>query len=125
MGGSGGGYSGGGYSGGGSGGGGTKSGGSGGSGGSDPCTVNTNATLASPNPAVVGTLAVGHILNVTLNTSGASPIVQVVAPGGVAGTLAGMPRLRDLIDCITGGSTYEFEVALISGGRVEGRLRNS
>lgn len=129
MGGSGGGgYAGGGY-GGGSGGGG-KTGGAGGGGGGgapspDMCVFNTNATLASPNPSVVPTLSVGNILTVSLNSAGPSPIAEVIAPAGVAGTLAGMPRLRELIACLEGGTNYEFEVTAISGGRVEGRLRNS
>ena len=95
MGGSGGSYSGGGYTGGGgkpkTGGGGT---GGGGGDGHDPCQINRDVTLASPNPAVIGTLTVGDILPVALNTSGTAPVVEVrSAAGAVAGTLAGVPNL--------------------------------
>jgi hypothetical protein len=126
MGGSGGSYSGGGYTGGGA----TppKTGGGGGSGGggTDPCRITRDATLASPNPTVVGTLHVGDVLDVALNAAGAAPIVEVrTNAGAVAGTLAGLPNLRTLIECLRNAVAYEFEVTAISGGRVDGRLRNA
>lgn len=102
------------------------SGGGGGNGGrgSDPCQFQTSVILASPNPSIVPTLSVGNVLDVALNTSGPNPIVEIVAPAGVAGTLAGMPRLRQFIDCLLKGVAYEFEVSAINGGRVDGHLRN-
>lgn len=127
MGGSGGGYSGSGsYSGGSSpsSGGGAGSGGDSG-GGQDVCTINSDANLAGPVAAVISTLSVGNILPVVLNTSGAAPIAQVISNGAVAGTLAGLPRLRDLIQCMIDGVDYVFEVTLISGGRIGGRVRNA
>jgi len=128
MGGSGGSYSGGGYGGGGNqpkaGGGG--SGGSGAGGGSDPCQISVDATLASPVPAVVATLAVGNILDVVLNATGSAPIVEVrTSAGALAGTLAGLPNLRTVIECLRNAVSYEFEITAIAGGRVEGRLRNA
>ena len=101
-------------------------GGGGGGGGYDACLIHTNTSLASPNPAVVGTLGIGSVLDVVLNATGANPVVEVrTAAGAVAGTLAGIPILRTLIECLQGGSTYVFEVSGISGGRVDGILRNA
>jgi hypothetical protein len=128
MGGSGGSYSGGGYSSGGKPktGGGAGGGLGGGDGGGSACDISLDATLASPVPGVVGTLSVGDILSVNLNATGAAPIVEVTADtGAVAGTLAGLPNLRTLIQCLQDGVAYEFEVTSITGGRVEGRLRNA
>ena len=129
MGGSGGGgYSGSGYT----GGGGIDSSGSGGGSGRDGggnsnfCIFNTAATIASPNASVLANVSVGHILSVGLNSSGASPVVEVItSTGAVLGSLAGLPRLSDLIACIQRGVNYQFVIAKITGGRVEGRLGNA
>jgi hypothetical protein len=66
------------------------------------------------------------LLLVVLNTSGNTPIVEVrTTSGQIAGTLAGMPHLRDLIECLRNQVNYNFEVIAIAGGRVDGILRNA
>jgi len=95
-------------------------------GGDDACIINTHTSLASPNPAVVSTVRPQDILIVRLNTGGATPIVEVLTEQAeIAGTMAGLPHLRTLVDCLQLGVAYEFEVVAISGGRVDGILRNA
>lgn len=97
-----------------------------GGGGANQCALLVHTSLAAPNPTVVASLTTGMVLEVNLNTRGATPIVEVsVASGQVAGTLAGIPQLRDLIDCMLQGEDYEFVVSAIAGGRVDGILRNA
>jgi hypothetical protein len=60
-----------------------------------------------------------------LGQQGGAFVVQVLGPANaVAGTLAGIPNLRTLIDCINAGHDYVFVVSAIANGRVDGRLRN-
>ena len=110
---------------GGSGGGGYGGGGYGG-GGSDPCRISLSTSISGPDAAVVPTIQTGNILAVFLDDNGGNPIVKVMAPNGqVLGTLAGIPNLRALIECLNDGEDYVFVVGAINGGRVEGRLRNA
>lgn len=96
-----------------------------GAGDEDPCSFRITTTLASPNPTVVGGISPGHILEVYLNTSGASPVAEVLdGAGQVVGTVAGIPNLRALIGCMQLGIAYQFTVRSISGSRVDGVLRN-
>jgi len=112
---------------GGSGGGGGGYGG-GGYGGNDGqrCIIALNTSLSSPNPSVISSLQTGNILTVVLNQSSGNPVVEVLSPAGIAaGSLAGVPNLRALIQCINEGHDYVFVVTTIAGSRVEGRLRNA
>lgn len=91
----------------------------------DPCAFTIRTSLASPNPAIVGTLTAGNVLSIVLNQSGPTPLVEVQTSGGrIAGTVAGIPNLRALIGCLQLGVQYEFRIQSISGGRVDGVLRN-
>jgi len=103
--------------------------GGGGSGGlngdDDPCSFRITTTLASPDATVISGLSPGHILDVHLNTGGASPVAEVrTGANEVAGTVAGIPNLRALIGCMQLGIRYQFTIRSISGSRVDGVLRN-
>jgi hypothetical protein len=92
----------------------------------DPCAFDMQVSLASPVPAVVAGLAQGDILHVALNSAGPNPVAEVHDGNNqVAGTLAGIPHLRALIGCLQQGAAYVVEVTMISGGRVDGHLRNA
>lgn len=107
-------------------GGGGYGGGYGGSGGSDPCAISISTSISGPNAAVVPSLQTGNILPVFLDDNGNSPVVKVMAPNNqILGSIAGIPNLRALIDCLQEGEDYVFVVGAINGGRVEGRLRNA
>ncbi|WP_168254116.1 hypothetical protein [Rhizobium leguminosarum] len=69
--------------------------------------------LASPNFAVIRTLAVGDILTVAL--SGARVVAQ--AAGGIAGAITSA-RLPEIIQCLTAGQDYVARVTTINGGAV-------
>lgn len=61
-------------------------------------------------------------LDVTIDDTGPSPRVLVVDPltGDVVGTLAGVPRLNDLVRCILHeGEEYRALVEAVQGGRVD------
>lgn len=111
---------------GGSGGGGYGGGGYGGGGGSNPCLISIATSISGPDPAVVQAIQTGNILPVFLDDNGGNPVVMVMGPNSqILGSLAGIPNLRTLISCLQGGEDYVFVVGAISGGRVEGRLRNA
>lgn len=100
-------------------------GGEGGQGG-DPCSFSLITTLASPDSAVIAKLRPGYTLRLVLVSSDDTTIVQAQADdGGVAGTIAGIPNLRALIGCMQIGIDYVFKVRTITGGRVDGTLRNA
>lgn len=104
-----------------------KSGGGGeGSPGEDPCSFTITTSVASPNPSVIAALQPGNVLAVSLNSGGATPIVEVQTTSGmIAGTIAGIPNLRALIGCLQLGVRYEFRITAVTGGRVDGVLRNT
>lgn len=111
---------------GGSGGGGYGGGGYGGGGGTNPCSISLSTSISGPDAEVVPTIQTGNILAVFLDDNAGNPIVKVMAPNGqVLGSLAGIPNLRTLIECLQDGEDYVFVVGAINGGRVEGRLRNA
>lgn len=111
---------------GGSGGGGSYGGGGYGGGGANTCLISISTSLSSPNPSALSTLQTGNILDVVLNNASGTAVVEVFSPtGAVAGSLAGIPNLRTLIECLDGGENYVFVVTSIAGSRVEGRLRNA
>lgn len=102
---------------------GSKGGGSGGSGGgADKCAIFERAVLASPVPAVVGTLNPGDPLTVELETTPRNRVVVKTAAGAVVGAITSV-RLVDMIECISEGYSYAAEVVSISGGRVEVDIR--
>src|SRR4051812_40178813 len=76
-----------------------------------------DAQIASPNPAVVPTLAIGEVLDVMLTAGGGLAAVQVLKNGQpVGGLLANLvPRLRE---CILAGTTYQATVTALNGGQV-------
>ena len=87
----------------------------------DPCDIIHRAPLNSPRPAVIATISVGEVLSVNLNLSGARPVLEVVAPSGVAGALTHRGHLT-IIECIQSGRDYNAVVLSKSGGMVEVRV---
>lgn len=90
-------------------------------GGGDPCSVTQRAPLNSPRPALVSTLSVGQLLEVRLSDSSGRPILEVVAPGGVAGALTHRGHLT-IMNCIRSGHAYRAVVMSRAGGAVELRI---
>jgi len=69
--------------------------------------------LASPNMAVIGTLAVGVILTVLQS----GPRVVAQAATGTAGAITSA-RLPEIIQCLNAGQQYSARVTQINGGAV-------
>ncbi len=76
--------------------------------------------INSPNPAVLKTLKVGDVLQVTVD---AKRVVKVVTDSGdVAGSVTSA-RMLQLINCIEDGFTYVAIVKSIDGGRASVEIR--
>lgn len=102
-----------------------EAGGPGGTGGEDdPCArLRFDATLSSPEPAVVGLLVVGELLAVVLATADGVRLVEVrTADGRLAGTL--MTNLPELLACLDRGVAYLAEVRSVAGGAVRVVVRS-
>jgi len=96
-------------------------GGGGGAGGSDPCDIVETVPLNSPQPAVVSTLNVGDVLDVTVNSTGPRPVLEVSHGGQRAGALTHRNHLT-LVNCIVNGRNYQAVVVKKVGGSVEVRV---
>lgn len=92
-----------------------KSGGSGGQGGGtpNPCMFTEVTILASPNSAVISTLAIGVVLSIAIS----GPRVVALIGGNIAGSITSA-RLADIIQCINAGQQYAARVVQVSGGAV-------
>ena len=89
----------------------------------DPCSnLRFSAFVSSPDPAVVGGLAVGDVLDVVLNDSAGVPLVELhTAAGGVTGTLTtNLPRL---LPCLEAGYSYVSEITSVAGGAIQVQVR--
>ena len=106
---------------------GSGGGGGGGGGGQDdesPCDkLQFEAQLTSPKPAVVATLAVGDVLDISVVNMKGQVVVQVLKNGQVAGGLAGPDATRRR-NCIEQDHEYEATVRAISGGQVRVRVEH-
>lgn len=91
--------------------------------GSDLCSKTRRGPINSPKAAVLSKLAVGAVLQVDVQTSGAAPILVVSdSKGSPAGSLTFIGYL-ELIDCIQNrGFTYKATIVSISGGVYEVRV---
>lgn len=89
----------------------------------DPCgRLMFDATLSSPEPAVVEVLVVGELLGVMLATADGVRLVEVrTADGRLAGTL--MTNLPELLACLGRGVDYLAEVRSVDGGAVRLAVR--
>lgn len=84
-------------------------------------TIRFETDLASPQPTVVATLAIGDMLDISLDTTGPRVVVAAVtASGETAGSIA--TRAAQLIRCIRDGHSYTAEVLEITGGVVPVRV---
>lgn len=100
------------------------SGGTGGGagGGEDPCAISQDAPINSPNPAVVGGLSVGDVLDVVLGGAAPRQILEVRTRAGlIAGSLTHRGHL-EIVRCIGSGNVYTAEVIQKSGGAVVVRI---
>lgn len=82
------------------------------------CPDILEATLTGPAQGIVP----NSWLDVAVDDAGTSPRVLVVDPltGETVGTLAGVPRLHDLVRCILHeGEEYRAFVEAVDGGRVD------
>lgn len=85
-------------------------------GGNDACDIFEITTISSPVPAIVKTLKVGDILEVSI--LGASQLV-VVHNGEIAGSITS-PKMMLFVDCIANfGNVYVARVLSINGGQVQ------
>lgn len=79
--------------------------------------VYINTTIMSPDPAILATVSIGDILEVSLR-SATGPLVAVTVTGDILGTIATM-ELASLIKCISDGNAYQAEIKNITGGKVQ------
>lgn len=88
----------------------------------DPCArLVFPAFVSSPDPAVVGGLAVGDVLDVMLTESAGVPLVELHATDGrTAGTLT--TNLARLLPCLD-IRAFAAEVTSVTGGAVEVQVR--
>lgn len=81
----------------------------------DPCgTLAFRATLNSPQPAALASLAVGTLLTVSIAPP-PQTAVYLSHGGQVVGSLTG-PKISSLINCIQNGYQFEAEVFSVNGG---------
>ncbi len=80
-----------------------------------------NTTIASPQPTVVAGLKVNDLLQVSLQTVGATTAVVVTHQGQVAGAVAS-PDVQRLRRCIESGTRYEAKVTAINGAHINIRI---
>ena len=91
--------------------------------GTDPCQKTRRGPINSPKAAVLSKRAVGSVLKVDVQMSGAAPILVVQdSSGAPAGSLTFLGYL-EIIDCIQNrGVTYKATIINISGGVYEIRV---
>lgn len=89
----------------------------------DTCvSLRETTTLNSPQKAVISSLSVGSLLDVTLSSQGKAVIVQALYQGQVAGTITSS-IIQKLAECINGGHQYVAEVIDVKGGACKVRIR--
>lgn len=99
------------------------SGSSGGGGGSfdrgeiDCVDLKFTTQLASPQPQVVATLAMGQVLDVAVVTVQAVQALVALANGVTVGALVGTHAKR-LRECVLSGHVYKATVVKLNGGQV-------
>ncbi len=83
-----------------------------------PCdSLEFEAQLTSPQPAIVPTLVVGEVLDIIITIMNDQVVLQVLKNGQVAGGLAG-PDATRLRNCIEKHHKYGATVRLVNGGQV-------
>lgn len=98
-------------------------GGAGGMGGPDPCALIEDTILNSPVPAVVATLKVGDILDVSLVKGPPVRVIVQTLAGVTAGSFTGA-KLPQIIKCLEAGVVYQALVVSIKGAAVRIRVSN-
>lgn len=100
--------------------------GSGGAGaGDDPCAILQDAPINSPNPAAVGGLAIGDVLDVVLTGTAPRQVLELhTSVRTVAGSLTHRGHLA-IVRCIEDGNAYCAEVIQKSGGAVVVRIERA
>jgi len=89
---------------------------------SNPCDqLSFFSVITSPQPAVIGQLGVGAVLNVALQATPQTAIV-VDYNGAVAGALTGT-KITNLISCLQNGYDFTAEVISIVGGKCTVRVK--
>lgn len=91
----------------------------------NPCEISRRGPINSPQAAVLGTMSVGDVLQVVVDSSGVAPILVVQNNAGDrAGSLTFVGYLT-LIDCIQSrGFTYQATITAINGGVYEVRVES-
>ena len=83
----------------------------------DPCNIKIATNLQGARASVLSGLKVGVKLSVALRQERfVSVVCEVPWTGDIAGSLAAVEGLAQLIDCIKAGHVYEATVAEIEGG---------
>lgn len=77
--------------------------------------------LSSPQPAAIGALKVGDVLEIALQQSGTVAVVVALANGTMVGGIAAT-SLNQLRDCIVGGSIYQATIIAINGAQIRIRI---
>ncbi len=81
------------------------------------------ANVNSPQPAVLASLQVGHVLNVRLQISPATAVI-VEHAGAAVGALTGA-AVNELVNCLQNGYTYTASVVSITGGNCTVDVRHT
>lgn len=98
--------------------GGPGSAGGGGGGDQVPCEMlKFDAQLTSPQPAIVQTLEVGDVLDVSIVSLNGQQVLQALKNNVAAGGLIGADASR-LRECILSGHAFRAVVLSVNGGQV-------
>lgn len=84
--------------------------------------VSIKTNIISPDAAVLATVSVGDILQVSLQTA-TGPLIATTSKGKVLGAIFAKDP-TSLIGCINAGNSYKAEVLKISGGDVQILITN-
>lgn len=99
--------------------------GSGGGGGLDPCDITASPNLTNINPAYLGQVRQGMILDVQLYPQPMGNAIVCVFPGttSIVGTVSSFNGLASLRNCILQGNFYEAIVTHVSGSLIMVSIR--
>lgn len=88
----------------------------------DSCErLTSETTLTSPDRAVISRLKDGDSLDVTVDNSGARPVVRAMYKGQVAGSITSS-IIQRLVECIDEGHQYVADVISVQGGTCRVRV---
>ena len=89
----------------------------------DPCEkLTSETTLTSPVRTVIAQLSKDMLLDIEVNNSGGTRVVQALHKGNVAGSITST-IIQRIAECIENGHVYVAEVLSVQGGACRVRVR--